>query len=756
MAAHRYFDPTKKQIIVTLGPSSIDPTILRKIAIRDVDFVRINLSHTPEDRIEETIQHVVRHIQVPLIIDTEGSQIRTGNLGCDHVELTAQDRVSVHDHHVACNDTTLYVRPEETLAHLAVGDLIFIDFDTVILRVDDVSTRDEGRVICTVISGGVVGNNKAVTVQDQAFTLPSLSRKDIAAVTLARQYTLPLINLSFCDQKEDVLALKSLYPEAVVISKIETRRGVDNLDEILDVSDAILIDRGDLSREVPLERIAFAQKIIIRRARSTSTPVFVATNLLDTMMRSLRPSRAEVNDIINTLLDGASGLVLAAETAIGQYPVQTIDFMRSLCNETASIEASGLLRQDDADTVLQCIETTRYITSPIIGSSLPPPHGGRLIDRLMRTRPSAGALAALPRLEIDDETAMDAEQIGIGTFSPLEGFMGGEDFHSVLDRMRLASGVAWTIPIVILVDASTAERFDEGTDVLLVRRSDQRSVAVLHLDSKFAFNAAAVSEQWFGTGSRQHPGVARFMDAGPRGLGGKVDLIERLPRPYKHHELTPSQTRRIFESMGWTKILGFHTRNIPHRAHEFIQRHGVEDENCDGLFIQPVVGRKKAGDFETGAIIEAYDTMMREVYPRNKVVFGTFATASRYAGPREAVFTAICRQNFGCSHFAVGRDHTGVGTLYSPEASRTIFDQFEDLAIKVVQFDEVVFCEQCARHVQVKDCTHEAVHHRTVSGTLVRELFERGQRPPDWSIRPEIVDRILRMRTDGQQVFVDG
>ncbi len=751
-----YFNSKKKQIIVTLGPSSFEPAVLKKIAARDVDFVRINLSHTPEDKIEETIQSVIKHVKTPLIIDTEGSQIRTGYLGRDSVELAAWDQIRLYDRHVPCDAKTLYLRPEETLRHLKVGDLIFIDFDTAIVRVDDVGTRKDGYVLCTVISGGSVGNNKAVTVENQSFVLPALSRKDAKAVELAKKYSLDLINLSFCDCREDVLKLRKLHPKAVVISKIETRRGVDNLDEILDASDAILIDRGDLSREVPFERIAFAQKIIIRHANKKQKPVFVATNLLDTMMRSLKPSRAEINDIINTLLDGASGLVLAAETAIGAHPIQTIDFMRGLCNETERIEKSGLLKAGADGPLMKSIEETSYITSPVIGSSLVRPHGGRLVDRLMRAKPAEAELAKLPVLEIDEETAMDAEQIGIGAFSPLEGFMTEKDFRSVLEKMRLSSGPVWTIPIIIQTDEKTASKYKAGADVLLAEKPQNRPVAILHLEDKFKFDKAEAARKWFGTDSPDHPGAKKMMEKGEWALGGKIDLIERLPRHYKHHELTPAQMRRIFESMGWTKVLGFHTRNIPHRSHEFIQMAGLEAANCDGLLVQPVVGRKKKGDFETGAIVRAYEAMMRQVYPKNKVVFGTLATFSRYAGPREAVFTAICRQNFGCSHFVVGRDHTGVGAHYPPDASHKIFDQFGDLGIRAVKFDEVVFCERCGRHTQLKDCPHDASLHHAISGTKVRELLEAGQRPPEWAIRKEVVDAVLEMKKEGCKIFVDG
>jgi len=756
MTKNNYFISENRQIIVTLGPSTLDIPNLKKIEDKKVDFVRINLSHTHENDIEKSVLSVINTIKTPLIMDTEGSQIRTGYLESESITLNPWEEIKLYNKPIKCSENSLYLRPEEVIENLEIGDLIFIDFDNVIVRVDDTTPFEKERYVkCTVITGGQVGNNKAVTVENQKFRLPALSRKDLKAIEIAKQYNIKLINLSFVDSMEDVLKLKEVYPQAVIISKIETRSGVDNLNDILKHSDAILIDRGDLSREVPFERISFAQKIIINRAKKKKIPVFVATNLLDSMIKSLKPSRAEVNDIVNTLLDGADGLVLAAETAIGSNPIETINFMKTLCIETENVEKSGLLKHLKDKNPMKEIDNQNYITSPVIGCSLIPPHGGRLINRTLEIKSHKKYLEKLRRLGVDEETAMDAEQIAIGSFSPLEGFLNEDDFYSVLNSMRLMNGCIWTIPIAIQLEKNDADKLEIGEEIVLVMKETNEEIAVMQIESKYKIDKIEVVRKWFGTKSLEHPGVKNVMSKGNYVVGGRINLINRIMRRYKYHELTPAQTRKIFESMGWTTVLGFHTRNVIHRSHEYIQLKGIQIGNCDGLFVHPVIGKKKKGDFETGVIIETYEQMVKSHYPKNRVIMGTFATFSRYAGPREALFTAICRQNFGCSHFVVGRDHTGIGLFYEPDASQKIFDSFEDIEIKPIKFDKVFYCCECKEYVQENDCKHDPKYHLEISGTQIREMLKKGVVPPEWTVRKEISDIILERKKRECQIFVE-
>ena len=243
----------------------------------------------------------------------------------------------------------------------------------------------------------------------------------------------------------------------------------------------------------------------------------------------------------------------------------------------------------------------------------------------------------------------------------------------------------------------------------------------------------------------------------PVWLAGKIDLLRRRESETREYELTPRQLRKLFEERGWIKVLGFHTRNVIHRGHEFVQLKAMEDEHCDGLLVHPVIGKKKIGDFHAAYIIKSYQTMIQRFYPKNKIVFATFPTFSRYAGPREALFTALCRKNFGCSHFVVGRSHTGVGDYYDPDASHRIFDQFDDLGIKAVKFNEVAYSSRQEKYVVYEDggSVDSADDRLSISGTEARSLFERGEVPPSWFMRPEISQFIVEAVQRGEKVFVE-
>lgn len=241
-------------------------------------------------------------------------------------------------------------------------------------------------------------------------------------------------------------------------------------------------------------------------------------------------------------------------------------------------------------------------------------------------------------------------------------------------------------------------------------------------------------------------------------LAGRIDLIRGRKSETRAYELTPKQLRRLFEERGWARVLGFHTRNVLHRGHEFMQLSAMEDENCDGLLVHPVVGKKKDGDFRPEYIIRSYEKATASVYPKERVVFSVFPTFSRYAGPREAVFTALCRQNYGCSHFIIGRDHTGVGDFYDPYASQRIFDELPDLGIQIVKFDEVFYSKNSQEYVQSdgEAPADESDRLDLISGTEARGMFLRGERPPDWFMRAEIADLVLDALNNGEQVFEGG
>jgi pyruvate kinase len=329
-------------ILCTLGPASLDADVIKGLDERAVDLFRINLSHTPLEAVESTIRWVQRHSSTPICLDTQGPQVRCGTMAPDvvvergrTVRLTATPLVG------SAAELTLY--PPSILAALEPGSLLSIDFDGALLRVVEV---DEVGAVAVVVDGGLVRSNKATTV-DPAPVLPPLTDVDVQAIEIGRRCRIEHFALSFASCADDVALLRSLTsPTAQLIAKVESRAGIRNLDEIIGAADAVLIDRGDLSREVPLEHVPFYQKVVVRRANRWNRPVFVATNLLESMVTSRRPTVAEADDIVNTLLDGVHGLVLAAETAVGVDPVGTVDMVRRVIDAFERWNLGPLLEED--------------------------------------------------------------------------------------------------------------------------------------------------------------------------------------------------------------------------------------------------------------------------------------------------------------------------------------------------------------------------------------------------------------------------
>jgi pyruvate kinase len=745
----------KTKIIVTLGPSTCTEQHLRKIKDKGVSFVRVNMSHSSLEDLEFFIT-LSKKVGIPFIIDTEGSQVRTGNLEQDTIHFKENDVVQIYASDIPCNKQKLCLRPGYIIEQLDRGDLIHIDFDTLILRVTDISTVHEGYITCMAITGGSIGRNKAVVIDpvfDKKFRLPPLSPKDYQSIELGLREGIEHIAVSFVRSGESIDEVRQVTQDKMkIISKVECIDALENIDEIIEKSDYILIDRGDLSKEIPIEKIPFTQNIIQQKANRFNTGVFVATNLLETMVSKRKPTRAEVHDVISTIVDGAAGLTLAAETAIGKYPMECINMLNNLINHAESV-IDGNKHFHLENRFMQSLEESDYLLENV-SSSLIPPHGGKLINRVLAKKPSQTDLQSLVKIPLDFNHQMDVEQIAVGTYSPLQGFLNQEDFQRVLDDMRLANGVAWPLPITLDVSEETAERLMIGETVGLVDEQNE-VIALLHLSEKFKYDKEEMLEKLYGTNDDDHPGVRMVRAMQSVFLAGKIDLIRGRQSETRAYELTPKQLRRLFEDRGWARVLGFHTRNVLHWGHEFMQLHAMEEENCDGLLVQPVVGKKKSGDFKPEYIIKSYQKMIESFYPKEKVVFAAFSTYSRYAGPREALFTALCRKNFGCSHFIVGRDHTGVGDYYDPYASHEIFDGFPDLGMTIVKFNEVFYSKKLNKYVHEN---HGSSHDendklRLISGSQAREMFLRGESPPTWFMRPEISNMILEAVNNGEQVF---
>ncbi|TFU25244.1 sulfate adenylyltransferase [Thermus tengchongensis] len=343
---------------------------------------------------------------------------------------------------------------------------------------------------------------------------------------------------------------------------------------------------------------------------------------------------------------------------------------------------------------------------------------------------------ALPQVEIGEDERLDLENLATGAFHPLRGFMTREEALSVAEGMRLPSGEVWTIPI--LLQLPEKPRVGRGDQVVLVHRGEK--VALLQVEEAYALDLEALARAVFGTESPAHPGVRRLLAKGPYALGGRVEVLRWRPRGPL--EKTPEEVRGFFQERGWRKVVAFQTRNAPHRAHEYLIRLGLE--MADGVLVHPILGAKKEDDFPTEVIVKAYQALIEGFLPQDRVVLFGLATPMRYAGPKEAVFHALVRRNFGATHFLVGRDHAGVGDFYDPYAAHRIFDQLPPLGIEVLRVGAVFFCPLCGGMASEKTCPEGHREKRlSVSMTQVRALLREGRAPPPELVRPELVP-ILR------------
>ncbi len=380
-------------------------------------------------------------------------------------------------------------------------------------------------------------------------------------------------------------------------------------------------------------------------------------------------------------------------------------------------------------------------------SSLIKPHGGG--DLVNRTNTGVQTEGLAP-VVIDNALANDVENISDGIFTPLEGFMCEQDFESVVRSGRLKNDLPWTIPIVLDVDEQTSAMIKNAGDVLL-RDPQGTDVAVLHAEDVYKFDKQHVTQEVYGTSDATHPGVARVMAMKDFLVGGKIDYVRKpVNDTIRDHRLTPAQTREAFSQAGWLTIVAFQTRNPPHVAHEMIQKTSFR-MMCDGVFVNPIMGRKKPGDFADDVIVKCYETMIKLYYPPNTCMLGTLHTDMRYAGPKEAVHHAIMRQNYGCSHIIIGRDHAGVGSFYEPDAAQKIFDEYPDLEITPVFFPALFYCHTCLTYTTTKACPHDADTREQVSGTKLREMIQNGKSPSKFILRPEVARIIL----DHPKPFVD-
>ena len=373
-----------------------------------------------------------------------------------------------------------------------------------------------------------------------------------------------------------------------------------------------------------------------------------------------------------------------------------------------------------------------------------PAHGGELID-LLATGAEADELRAkaqgLPVVTLSERALSDLELLTVGGYSPISGFMTEADYSAVVGEMHVASGVAWPMPIKLAVSDDFG--FGEGDEVALADESGKR-LAVLEIEEKFGYDKREEARNVYRTEEEEHPGVAAVYEQDDVLIGGPVRAFE-LPGhdDFPEFRLTPAQTRAEFASRGWRTIVGFQTRNPVHRAHEYIQKCALEI--VDGLLLHPLVGATKSGDISPDVRMRCYEVLLEGYYPPDKVVLSVNPAAMRYAGPREAIFHALVRKNYGCTHFIVGRDHAGVGKYYGTFDAQEIFDEFEpgELGIVPLKFEHTFFCKKCDEMGSVKTCPHSADDRVTLSGTEVREMLKAGVTPPMEFSRPEVAQILI-------------
>ncbi len=374
------------------------------------------------------------------------------------------------------------------------------------------------------------------------------------------------------------------------------------------------------------------------------------------------------------------------------------------------------------------------------------PHGGTLVNGHLEPQEKEyweKKINSLKSIPLNQREISDLELIANGAFSPLQGFMVRKNYEPVVHEMRLSSGLVWSLPITLAVNETQAGPLSAGEEIVLKDPSGT-PMAILHLEEKYRYDKEAEAQCVYRTTDTRHPGVAYLYSRGEVLLGGKISLLTVIPHSqFPQYHLEPSQTRKIIQEKEWNTVVGFQTRNPIHRAHEYIQKCALE--MVDGLLVHPLVGETKSDDVPADVRMRCYEVLIENYYPKDRTLLAVLPAAMRYAGPREALFHALVRKNYGCTHFIVGRDHAGVGNFYGPFDAHRIFEQIEetDLGIKPLFFDNTFYCKRCASMASHRTCPHDPWNYVFLSGTKVREMLRQGIMPPPEFTRPEVASILI-------------
>ena len=519
-------------------------------------------------------------------------------------------------------------------------------------------------------------------------------------------------------------------------------------------------------RDKNIERVTFVAKMLTRNG------VVVLTAFISPYKRMRDNARAEIGDFLEVFVRTPMEVLLERDVK-GMYkkafageilnftgvndpyeeperPELVLDTADESIEESAHrviemLESRGFIPRANDSAAIDRAEDARRIAQSRETPGPSVPHGGQLVNRELQGDALKSAVAhasELPRLTLDERELSDLEMIGVGALSPLTGFMRRLDYETVVENMRLSDGLVWAMPVTKAVTREQASALKAGQEVTLVDDS-QEPVAIMQVTDVYAYDKAREAEKCFGTTDQAHPGVARLYAQGEMLVGGPVQVLRR-PRytQFNQYRLTPLETRRLMDEKGWKTVVGFQTRNPVHRAHEYLQK--VALETIDGLLLHPLVGATKSDDVPADVRMQTYEEILEHYYPKNRVMLAVFPAAMRYAGPREAVWHAICRKNYGCTHFIVGRDHAGVGNYYGSYDAQLLMDTFapHELGIIPVKYEHTFFCKTCGNMASTRSCPHGKEHHVILSGTKVREMLTNGELPPPEFTRPEVA-RIL-------------